>query len=117
MRTIPIPGPVQPRATAGSVAAARLVRPTVVGIAIAGAWVLAIVAQATGNATLLHHHALIEGGFPLWFAVPVFLLSWQVMVAAMMLPASLPAIRVVGIATGSLTQPRRALAGFIVGFA
>src|SRR5262245_7122170 len=44
-------------------------------------------------AARLHHHALIEGGPPLWVAIPLFLVAWLVMVAAMMLPASLPAIR------------------------
>ena len=68
--------------------------------AIAGAWLLAIVAQWTGEAAFLHHHALIEDGPPLWIAVILFLFGWQVMIAAMMLPASLPTIRVVGSAVG-----------------
>jgi hypothetical protein len=42
---------------------------------IAGAWLIAVVAQATGNAALLHHHALIESGPPLWVAVPIFLVT------------------------------------------
>lgn len=68
--------------------------------AIAAAWLLAIVAQWTGEAAFLHHHALIENGPPLWIAVLLFLVGWQVMLAAMMLPASLPTIRVVGAAIG-----------------
>jgi predicted metal-binding membrane protein len=89
----------------------------VVPIAIAGAWLIAIVAQATGNAALLHHHALIEGGPPLWVGVPLFLLGWQVMIAAMMLPASLPTIRVVNVTMGRLTRPRLAQAAFLGAFA
>lgn len=60
---------------------------------IASAWLLAVTAQATGEAGLLHHHASIGGGQPPWLAVPLFLVGWQVTVAAMMLPASLPTIR------------------------
>jgi len=68
-------------------------RVPMVGAAIAAAWILAVAAQLTGEATLLHHHTLIEGGAPLWIAVALFLLGWQVMIAAMMLPASLPSIK------------------------
>lgn len=84
---------------------------------IAGAWLIAVVAQATGTARLLHHHTLIEGGPPLWLALPLFLLGWQVMIAAMMLPASLPTIRVVSAAVWRLTRPRVAEAAFLGAFA
>jgi predicted metal-binding membrane protein len=65
-----------------------------VGSLIAGAWFVATLAQVTGNAQVLHHHALISsGGPPIWLAALLSLASWQVMIAAMMLPASLPAVR------------------------
>ena len=67
-----------------------------VPVLIGGAWLVAVIAQATGEAGLLHHHALIEGGSPLWLALPLSLVGWQVMVAAMMLPASLPTVRALG---------------------
>ena len=73
-----------------------------VGVAwvlMVGGWVVSIAAQLTGSAGLLHHHTLIEGGAPLWLAIPLFLIGWQVMIAAMMLPASIPAIRVGALAT------------------
>ena len=41
-------------------------------IAIGGAWIVAVVAQLTGNVALLHHHALIGGGAPLWITTPIF---------------------------------------------
>jgi predicted metal-binding membrane protein len=63
-----------------------------VALAIASAWLLIATAQLTGTAALLHHHALIEHGPPLWIAVPAFLAAWLVMIFAMMVPASLPAI-------------------------
>ena len=81
---------------------------------IAGAWMTVLVAQATGTAAALHHHALIEDGPPLWVAIPLFLVAWQVMVAAMMLPASLPMIRVVE--AQMLTRPCRARAAFLGAF-
>lgn len=82
-------------------------------MAIAGAWLIAVVAQSTGNAALLHHHALIEGGPPIWIAVPLFLVTWQVMIAAMMLPASLPSIGLFNAGVALMARPRRALAAFL----
>ena len=84
---------------------------------IAGSWVALLVAEATGTAAALHHHALIEGGPPLAVAVPLFLVGWLVMVAAMMLPASLPAIRSVETVTALLPRPRRVQAAFLASFA
>jgi predicted metal-binding membrane protein len=86
-------------------------------LVIAGAWLLALVAQVTGNAALLHHHALIEGGAPLWLTTPIFLVAWQVMVAAMMLPASLPTIRAFSRGVATAARPSRELAAFIGSFA
>jgi predicted metal-binding membrane protein len=65
-------------------------------LAIIGAgWLVAVAAELNGQAGLLHHHHLIgDGALPLWLAAFAFLGGWQVMVAGMMLPASLPAIRV-----------------------
>ena len=82
-------------------------------MAIAGAWLVAVAAQVTGNAAMLHHHALIEGDSPLWVALPVFLVGWQVMIAAMMLPASLPAIGDFNAGVSRLAQPRRARTAFL----
>jgi len=57
------------------------------------AWVLIVLADATGFGGALHHHALIEGGVALPTAVALFSAGWVVMVAAMMLPASSVAIQ------------------------
>ncbi len=91
--------------------------PIVVAAIIGGAWLTAGLAQLTGNAGLLHHHALIEDGPPLWVALIVFLVSWQVMIAAMMLPASLPAIVGFARASARLSRPRLALVTFLGAFA
>jgi predicted metal-binding membrane protein len=91
--------------------------PVVVLGAIAAAWVAALAAQATGAAALLHHDTLVTDGPAIWVALPLFLLAWQVMVAAMMLPSSLPLVRLFAVA--SARQPRRgaALTGFLGGYA
>jgi predicted metal-binding membrane protein len=60
---------------------------------VALAWVLIVIADATGFAGTLHHHALIEGGVALPTGVGLFAAGWVVMVAAMMLPASSVAIQ------------------------
>ncbi len=73
--------------------------------AIAAAWALAIVAQISGSGRLVHHDTLIEGGLPIWVALLLFVLAWQAMIAAMMLPSSLPLMRM--FATTSATQPNR----------
>jgi predicted metal-binding membrane protein len=90
-------------------------------VAAGVAWLAAIAAELTGTGPLLHHHSLIEGGAdgapPLLVAAALALVSWQVMVAGMMVPASLPAIRVFEHASRSLARPTLAVAGFIAAFA
>jgi predicted metal-binding membrane protein len=81
------------------------------------AWLVSIGLELTGNAAVLHHHALIQSGeLPLWLGIPLFLVAWQVMVASMMLPASL---RAVGVVAGSrfVRSPAAALLGFLGAYA
>ena len=87
--------------------------PVVVPAAIALAWVVALAAEASGTASALHHDDLAEGGLPRWAALGLFLLSWQLMTAAMMLPSSLPLVRLFWAASGR----REALATFLGGYA
>jgi predicted metal-binding membrane protein len=75
------------------------------------------VAAVTGAASLLHHDGLIEDGPAVWVALPAFLLSWQLMLAAMMLPSSLPLMRVFAKASAKQPRPRAAMAGFLGGYA
>ena len=105
-------------ARVAAVAGARLGRlPAAVVVAIAAAWLAALAAQLAGAASLLHHDALIEDGPPLWVAVPAFLLAWQVMIAAMMLPSSLPLVRLFAAASKNQPRPDVAMAGFLGGYA
>jgi predicted metal-binding membrane protein len=71
-------------------------RPWSVPVMVVGAWLVLLILQATGAAPALHHHALIEDGPSLWLAIPIFLAGWLVMVVAMMVPASLPTVRILG---------------------
>jgi predicted metal-binding membrane protein len=94
----------------------RLPRPILVGIA--AAWAAAIAAQLAGAAALVHHDALLGGaGPPLAVAVLASLLAWQVMIAAMMLPSSLPLVRLYARASARAPQRRAAMAAFLGGYA
>jgi predicted metal-binding membrane protein len=85
-------------------------------VVIGFAWALAVVAQLTGTAHALHHDALIEGGPPLWAALLLFLVAWQAMVAAMMLPSSLPLIRLFEAVSGRQEHAWRSRAAFFAGY-
>jgi predicted metal-binding membrane protein len=85
--------------------------------AIAVAWLAALAAQAAGAASLLHHDALIDDGPPVWIALPLFLVAWQVMIVAMMLPSSLPLVRMFARASAGQPRPGAAMAGFLGGYA
>ena len=91
--------------------------PVAIVIAIVLAWVVAIAAEAGGVAHYVHHDVLLEGGPPFAIALIAFLLAWQLMIAAMMLPSSLPLIRMFSAASKGQPRPGRALAGFLGGYA
>jgi predicted metal-binding membrane protein len=78
--------------------------PVAIPAAIALAWSIAIAAQLSGSAGLLHHDQLIERDPSRAIALLLFLLAWLVMIAAMMLPSSLPLMRL--FACASAAQPR-----------
>jgi predicted metal-binding membrane protein len=87
--------------------------PAVVAAAIAAAWGLAVAAQASGDAAALHHHTLFEDGAPPVAEVALFLIAWQAMVVAMMLPSSLPLVGMFSVASRSQPQRGRLLAAFL----
>ncbi|MEJ7568949.1 MAG: DUF2182 domain-containing protein [Gaiellaceae bacterium] len=86
--------------------------PLAVPVAIALAWAVALAAEASGTASALHHDGLLEGGVPRWAALVLFLASWQLMTAAMMLPSSLPLVRLFWAAS----RRREALGAFLGGY-
>jgi predicted metal-binding membrane protein len=67
--------------------------PRVIPAAIVAAWSLTVLVTVNGRAEHLHHGAPIEGAPPLGPALLLFLIAWQGMTAAMMLPSSLSMIR------------------------
>ena len=86
-------------------------------ILVAACWAILVVAELTGASAALHHHALIEGGVPLTAAIPMFLVGWLVMAAAMMLPASMRAMQLVEGLASSVASRRRARSTFLASFA
>jgi predicted metal-binding membrane protein len=109
-------GPEPAPARAPAAPRSRLPQPTLVW-AIAAAWAVAVAAQATGRGRLLQHDALAEGGLPPWAALGLFLLAWQLMIVAMMLPSSLPLVRLFGRASANQPRPLAARAAFLGGYA
>jgi predicted metal-binding membrane protein len=85
--------------------------------AIAVAWAVAVAAEVCGRGQALHHDALAEGSLAPWAALGLFLLAWQLMVVAMMLPASLPLIRLFDQVAANQPSPLRAKAAFLGGYA
>jgi predicted metal-binding membrane protein len=94
---------------------AALPWPVVAGIA--AAWAAAIAAQAGGAASLVHHDALLVDGPAVVPATLLFLLAWQVMIAAMMLPSSLPLLRLYSAASARAPARDLSMAAFIGGYA
>jgi predicted metal-binding membrane protein len=80
------------------------------------AWTVAVVAEATEGHMALHHGPLIEGGLPALAALAVFLVAWQVMIAAMMLPSSLPLVSLFFQAASSQPDGAWAKAAFLAGY-
>jgi predicted metal-binding membrane protein len=104
-----------PAATVAPAPFARVPGPILA--AVAAAWGAAIAAEASGIAGSLHHDSLLEGGPGIGPALLLFLVSWQVMIAAMMLPSSLPLVRMFAAASVGAPDRRRALGAFLGAYA
>lgn len=84
---------------------------------IALGWAVVLAAALTHRAYLLeHHYWLARTGIPAWAPLAVFLASWQGMLLAMMLPASMPALAAVFAAAGQ-RRPAAAQLVFLLGYA
>ncbi len=83
------------------------------------AWTLILLPSVTGQAQLLDHRTLMEhdGTRPWSLQLLLFLLAWQVMTGAMMLPTSLPMIRLFAKASSGQEKPRLALLTFLAAYA
>jgi predicted metal-binding membrane protein len=86
--------------------------------AIGVAWLLAVGARATGRAGVLgHDHLLDPERVPLVLAAGLFLCTWQVMVAAMMLPSALPMVRLFSAVAARQGRHDGVTAAFLAGYA
>jgi predicted metal-binding membrane protein len=91
--------------------------PPAIPLAIGVSWAIIVAAQVIGAAEIVHHDGLIGAGLPLSMALILFALSWQTMVVAMMLPTSLPMIRLFRMTSGSQPAQGRVLTAFLSGYA
>jgi predicted metal-binding membrane protein len=106
-----VSGPVAP-------AARRLSGvPSPVLIGIGAAWAVAFAAEWSGAAGSVHHDSLLEGGPGFGPALLLFLVAWQVMIAAMMLPSSLPLVRMYAAVSARAPDRGRSTAAFLGGYA
>jgi predicted metal-binding membrane protein len=88
----------------------------ILGCVIAVAWTVCAWAELSGNAALVHHHALYESGRPYWLAAFILLAAWQVMTTAMMLPSSFGFIRLYAITAARAPEFPLALTLFLSGY-
>jgi predicted metal-binding membrane protein len=90
--------------------------PALVLAAIALAWAFAIAAELTATGSHLHHDALIGNGRGVALGLGLSTVAWVVMVAAMMIPSSLPLVRLFARASAGQPRPGAAMAGFLGGY-
>ncbi|HVL99865.1 MAG TPA: DUF2182 domain-containing protein [Egibacteraceae bacterium] len=83
--------------------------------AVAAAWLVAVAAERLGAAWLVDHE-VVAGRLGSGALLP-FLLAWQVMLAAMMLPSAVPTIRLFAAIGGHQPRAGRAVASFVGGYA
>ena len=85
---------------------------------VAGAWAVLVFATLTHQTFLLdHHYLLLASGLPWLAALEIFLLCWQVMTVAMMLPSSMPMIKLVVYAGRRQQRPIAVPMAFLAGYA
>lgn len=90
-------------------------RTLVVGISLA--WMVTIGAEMVGGAGAFGHDRLLgDSRLPGPVAAVLFLGAWQVMVAAMMLPSTVPMVRVFEVVSAGQVRPGRAVAAFVGGY-
>ncbi|MGM0451423.1 MAG: DUF2182 domain-containing protein, partial [Pseudomonadota bacterium] len=85
-------------------------------LAIGLAWLLAIGAELTGEVQWVHHHRLVVDGGTIWASLALFVMAWQVHIAAMMLPSTLPMIDLFRRVSARQRHPGLARLGFLGGY-
>lgn len=85
---------------------------------VVAAWGGAALATLTGQRYLIDHHFLLEESGLSWpVATLVFLLCWQVMIVAMMLPSSMPTLNTMLIVSREQARPLQSRIAFFAGYA
>src|SRR5437870_2297873 len=85
---------------------------------VVAAWAVLVFATLTHQTYLLNHQYLLQGsGLPWLAALEVFLLCWQVMTVAMMLPSSMPMVKLVVYAGRRQERPAAIPLAFLAGYA
>lgn len=86
-------------------------------VVVALAWGVALLGMLTGQRYLLDHRWLLEeSGLPFVAALLVFVACWQIMVAGMMLPASLPVMLMMTPVARRQPRAHVVLASFVLGY-
>jgi predicted metal-binding membrane protein len=85
---------------------------------VVAAWALAGLSVLTNQSYLINHHYLLEEShLPLLVALVVFLSCWQVMIAGMMLPSSMPMVYMMAHAGRQQRRPYVVVGVFLAGYA
>jgi len=86
---------------------------------VGAAWVVAVAATLTGQRFLIDHEFLLEeSGLPWPLAAALFLIGWQIMIAAMMAPTSIPfAGATLAESSQVASRPHRAVTAFFIAYA
>ena len=88
----------------------------VVVVAITVAWGLALAAEYTGRVQWIHHHHLVTEQMSPLGSIALFLLAWQVHIAAMMLPSTLPMVGLFRRASARQPHPTLPRTAFLGGY-
>jgi len=85
---------------------------------VAMAWGVLVLATLAHQTFLLDHHYLLQASGLSWLAAfEVFLLCWQLMTVAMMLPSSMPMVKLVVYAGRKQGRPVAVPLAFLAGYA
>jgi predicted metal-binding membrane protein len=87
-------------------------------ILVGAAWALALLATLTHQSYVIDHRFLLEqSGLPWLLALLLFLAMWQVMTLAMMLPSSMPMLKMLIYASRKQARPHAVQAAFLAAYA
>jgi predicted metal-binding membrane protein len=85
---------------------------------VALAWAVLVLATLTHQTYVLDHHYLLQSsGLPWLAALEIFLLCWQVMTVAVMLPSSMPMLKLIVYAGRRQARPLAVPLAFLAGYA